>query len=86
MQPPTRRSCNNIGGIFCGLFVHEDCRKRDGASEQQGAAEEALFCTLCNAEVCITSAAKSIHIFSLGLTYYTSRDIFLNNCTFPWPP
>ncbi|XP_015575908.1 probable protein S-acyltransferase 19 isoform X2 [Ricinus communis] len=46
----TRRSYYNTGGIFCALFVHEDCRKQEGAAEQQG-SEDALFCTLCNAEV-----------------------------------
>ncbi|KAI4305436.1 hypothetical protein L6164_028802 [Bauhinia variegata] len=47
----TRSSCDVIGGIFCGLFVHEDCRKQEAAAEQQGTGEDALFCTLCNAEV-----------------------------------
>lgn len=46
-----RSSCNVIGGIFCILFVHEDCRKQEAAAEQQGGGEDALFCTLCNAEV-----------------------------------
>lgn len=50
VQPLTRNSCN-FGGIFCALFVHEDCRKQEGAAEQQGTGEDALFCTLCNAEV-----------------------------------
>lgn len=48
-EPTTRTCC--IGGIFCALFVHEDCRKQqEGAAESQG-GEDALFCTLCNAEV-----------------------------------
>lgn len=46
-----RSSCNIIGGIFCILFVHEDCRKQEAAAEPQGGGEDALFCTLCNAEV-----------------------------------
>ncbi|XP_054797136.1 probable protein S-acyltransferase 19 isoform X2 [Prosopis cineraria] len=46
-----RSSCNVIGGILCILFVHEDCRKQEAAAEQQGGGEDALFCTLCNAEV-----------------------------------
>ncbi|XP_028789677.1 probable protein S-acyltransferase 19 [Neltuma alba] len=45
-----RSSCNVLGGILCILFVHEDCRKQEAAAEQQG-GEDALFCTLCNAEV-----------------------------------
>ncbi|CAN1755044.1 Probable protein S-acyltransferase 19 [Linum perenne] len=37
--------------ILCAVFVHEDCRKQEGISEEQGSVEDALFCTLCNAEV-----------------------------------
>ncbi|CBI34107.3 unnamed protein product, partial [Vitis vinifera] len=48
---PQKSSCCNFGGIFCALFVHKDCRKQEGTAEQQGAGEDALFCTLCNAEV-----------------------------------
>ncbi|XP_027909458.1 probable protein S-acyltransferase 19 isoform X1 [Vigna unguiculata] len=44
-------SCNVVGGIFCILFSHEDCRKQEASTEEQGGAEDALFCTLCNAEV-----------------------------------
>lgn len=50
-EPTSRKSCSKIGGIFCALFVHEDCRKQQGAAEEQGTVEDALFCTLCNAEV-----------------------------------
>ena len=48
VQSAARKSCC-IGGIFCALFVHEDCRKQEGTAEQ--GSEDALFCTLCNAEV-----------------------------------
>ncbi|KAL6661985.1 hypothetical protein ACP70R_001369 [Stipagrostis hirtigluma subsp. patula] len=50
-QVPRRssRSCL-VGGIICALFVKEDCRKF-GDSENQVEGEDALFCTLCNAEV-----------------------------------
>lgn len=50
---PSRKkssSCCFVGGIFCALFAKEDCRK-DDIAEQQGGGEDALFCTLCNAEV-----------------------------------
>ncbi|XP_022727539.1 probable protein S-acyltransferase 19 isoform X2 [Durio zibethinus] len=47
-QSATGKSCC-IGGIFCAIFVHEDCRKQEGAAEH--GSEDALFCTLCNAEV-----------------------------------
>ncbi|KAK7258111.1 hypothetical protein RIF29_32563 [Crotalaria pallida] len=46
-----RNSCDVIGGIFCILFSHEDCRKQEGITDEQGGGEDALFCTLCNAEV-----------------------------------
>uniref|UniRef100_A0A0D9XGU4 S-acyltransferase n=1 Tax=Leersia perrieri TaxID=77586 RepID=A0A0D9XGU4_9ORYZ len=48
--PKKRSSCFFLGGLVCALFVKEDCRKPD-ESEQQANGEEALFCTLCNAEV-----------------------------------
>lgn len=52
VQPGKKRSsCSGIGGIFCLLFVLEDCRKEENVEEEQGNREDALFCTLCNAEV-----------------------------------
>lgn len=50
-SPKSHSFCYYFGGIFCAMFVHEDCRKPDEAAEQGGNAEDALFCTLCNAEV-----------------------------------
>ncbi|KAK4769305.1 hypothetical protein SAY86_027455 [Trapa natans] len=50
-EPILRKSYCFIGGILCGLFVHEDCRKQDAIDRQQGSGEDALFCTLCKAEV-----------------------------------
>ncbi|CAH9137705.1 unnamed protein product [Cuscuta epithymum] len=47
-----RGSYCKLGGIFCALFVHKDCRKQEiGAALEGGTTEDALFCTLCNAEV-----------------------------------
>ncbi|TKY67797.1 S-acyltransferase 19 [Spatholobus suberectus] len=46
-----RNSCNVIGGIFCIFFSHEDCWKQEATVDEQGGGEDALFCTLCNAEV-----------------------------------
>ncbi|KAI9200426.1 hypothetical protein LWI28_007797 [Acer negundo] len=42
--------CSKIGVFFCGCIVKEDCRKDDDLLQQFG-DEDALFCTLCNAEV-----------------------------------
>ncbi|GAB4847805.1 hypothetical protein Ancab_026868 [Ancistrocladus abbreviatus] len=51
-QPINKRSsCNSFGGILCAVFVQEDCYKGQYAGEQQDMGEDALFCTLCNAEV-----------------------------------
>ena len=50
VETTTRKSRCMFGAIFCAVFVYEDCRKQDDAAEQQG-SEEALFCTLCNAQV-----------------------------------
>ncbi|KAL7169046.1 hypothetical protein ACSBR2_034137 [Camellia fascicularis] len=52
MEPPSgRSSCHIVGGILCAAFVHENCRKQDEAADQQGTGEDALYCTLCEAEV-----------------------------------
>lgn len=49
VDPATKRSsrCFSLGGFF--LFAKEDCRNEE-VFEQMG-SEDALFCTLCNAEV-----------------------------------
>ncbi|KAJ4963647.1 hypothetical protein NE237_023586 [Protea cynaroides] len=43
--------CPKIGGFFCGFLVKEDCRNDVDFMHQQAGEEDALFCTLCNAEV-----------------------------------
>ncbi|OMP09616.1 Zinc finger, DHHC-type, palmitoyltransferase [Corchorus olitorius] len=43
------RWCSKLGGFFCGCLVTADCRSDDDLLEQS-AEEDALFCTLCNAE------------------------------------
>ncbi|XP_047316591.1 probable protein S-acyltransferase 19 [Impatiens glandulifera] len=43
--------CSSVGAVLCGVFVYEDCRKQEAPVEQQGSGEEALYCTLCEAEV-----------------------------------
>ncbi|KAJ6799558.1 protein S-acyltransferase 21-like isoform X2 [Iris pallida] len=42
-------TCSDIGCLFFALVVKEDCRKDD--IEEETSNDEALFCTLCNAEV-----------------------------------
>lgn len=48
---PDSGSCGTVGGILCCCLVKEDCRKDDDFLQQQPGEEDALFCTLCNAEV-----------------------------------
>ncbi|CAA2989712.1 S-acyltransferase 21 [Olea europaea subsp. europaea] len=43
--------CSKIGGFLCCCLVTEDCRKDEDHVAEQNGEEEALFCTLCNAEV-----------------------------------
>ncbi|KAK9270790.1 hypothetical protein L1049_026375 [Liquidambar formosana] len=43
--------CSIVGGCLCGCIVREDCRKDEDYLQQQSGEEDALFCTLCNAEV-----------------------------------
>ncbi|XP_078428690.1 putative protein S-acyltransferase 19 isoform X2 [Wolffia australiana] len=40
-----------VGAFFHLLFVKEDCRKQEDGTPQQTPGQDALFCTLCNAEV-----------------------------------
>ncbi|KAJ6792182.1 protein S-acyltransferase 21-like isoform X2 [Iris pallida] len=42
--------CSEIGCFFCSLVVKEDCHK-DEVIQQETSNDEALFCTICNAEV-----------------------------------
>ncbi|KAL3514885.1 hypothetical protein ACH5RR_027602 [Cinchona calisaya] len=43
--------CSTLGGLFCGFLVKADCRKDEDHLQEPNGEEEALFCTLCNAEV-----------------------------------
>ncbi|URD80447.1 S-acyltransferase [Musa troglodytarum] len=49
MGPRKRTACCGLIGFICSLFVKEDCRKHE-VTEQQPDEDDALFCTLCNAE------------------------------------
>lgn len=51
--PPRKRSHSFcfVGAFFYLLFVKDDCRKQQEGNDQQTVGEDALFCTLCNAEV-----------------------------------
>lgn len=43
--------CSKLGCFFCGFLVREDCRSNEDITQEQSGEEDALFCTLCNAEV-----------------------------------
>ena len=43
--------CSKLCGTFCFCLVREDCREDEEVVQQSSGEEEALFCTLCNAEV-----------------------------------
>ncbi|KAL4282095.1 hypothetical protein GQ457_03G037520 [Hibiscus cannabinus] len=45
------RWCSKLGGFFCACIVQEDCCKDEDLLQQHSGEEDALFCTLCNAEV-----------------------------------
>ncbi|KAL9229490.1 hypothetical protein vseg_004952 [Gypsophila vaccaria] len=75
-----RSSCSVMGGILCVLFVHEDCRKEEQAveEEEQGNREDALFCTLCNAEV--RKFSKHCRSCDKCVDSFDHHCRWLNNC------
>ncbi|XP_010539027.1 PREDICTED: protein S-acyltransferase 21 [Tarenaya hassleriana] len=68
--------CSALGRFFCGCLVIGDCRK--DAEQEQSGEEEALFCTLCNAEV----RKFSKHCRSCGkcVDGFDHHCRWLNNC------
>ncbi|CDY47797.1 BnaC01g22530D [Brassica napus] len=73
-----RKSCYNPLAILCGVFVYEDCRKKEEIDEQQGDREEALFCTLCNAEV--RKFSKHCRSCDKCVDCFDHHCRWLNNC------
>ncbi|XP_047325570.1 protein S-acyltransferase 21-like [Impatiens glandulifera] len=43
--------CAKVGGFLCGCVVVSDCRNNEEFMRQHSGEEDALYCTLCNAEV-----------------------------------
>lgn len=62
-------SCSKLRGILCGCLVKEDCRKDEDLLQQSG-EEDALFCTLCNAEV-------QLFIGDINFLFYTCFKLLL---------
>lgn len=91
VEDPSKMELNNGGkysrhrstccAIFCGCIVLEDCRKDDLLQQQSG--EDALFCTLCNAEVrYFTSNIHSNWDIQANLVFFKSWDTFYSTrCT-----
>ncbi|KAI4366261.1 hypothetical protein MLD38_022156 [Melastoma candidum] len=67
-----------IGCIFCGCFVKEDCRKDPDLISQQDGDQEALFCTLCNAEV--RKLSKHCRSCDKCVDGFDHHCRWLNNC------
>nr|GMD41988.1 protein S-acyltransferase 21 [Ipomoea batatas] len=68
--------CGRFCGFFCGCLVIGDCRKDE--QQQQNGEEEALFCTLCNAELafeCAVGIAVIVRCFAYkNATEFQIRD------------
>ncbi|KHG26329.1 hypothetical protein F383_09084 [Gossypium arboreum] len=54
--------CSKLGGFFCACLVKEDCCKDEDLLQQQSGEEDALFCTLCNAEVRCANSASIVEV------------------------
>ncbi|KAK3427336.1 hypothetical protein EUGRSUZ_F03582 [Eucalyptus grandis] len=67
-----------LGGFFCGFLVKEDCRKDEDHLEEQTGDEDALFCTLCNAEV--RKFSKHCRSCAKCVDGFDHHCRWLNNC------
>lgn len=67
-----------LGGFFCGFLVKEDCRKDEDHLEGQTGDEDALFCTLCNAEV--RKFSKHCRSCAKCVDGFDHHCRWLNNC------
>ncbi|GLT94544.1 hypothetical protein SLE2022_122800 [Rubroshorea leprosula] len=71
-------SYGKVEGIFCCCFVKEDCHKDEDIQRQQSGEEDALFCRLCNAEVCkFSKHCRSCEKCVDGFDHHCR---WLNNC------
>ncbi|KAK6919787.1 Palmitoyltransferase, DHHC domain [Dillenia turbinata] len=79
VEPAGRKSSgHSFGGFLCALFVHEDCCKENESVQQQGMSQEALFCTLCNAEV--RKFSKHCRSCDKCVDEFDHHCRWLNNC------
>ncbi|WVZ86879.1 hypothetical protein U9M48_033597 [Paspalum notatum var. saurae] len=71
------KSCLGRVCFCCAIFRIEDCRKEDEANQQED-GEEALFCTLCNAEV--RKHSKHCRSCNKCVDGFDHHCRWLNNC------
>ncbi|XP_042057130.1 protein S-acyltransferase 21-like [Salvia splendens] len=70
--------CSNVGCCLCYCLVKEDCRKYENHLEELNDEEEALFCTLCNAEV--RKLSKHCRSCDKCVDGFDHHCRWLNNC------
>ncbi|KAF5739291.1 protein S-acyltransferase 21 [Tripterygium wilfordii] len=70
--------CSKLGGLFCCFLVREDCRSDENLLSHQSREEEALFCTLCNAEV--RKFSKHCRSCNKCVDGFDHHCRWLNNC------
>ncbi|KAF5740971.1 protein S-acyltransferase 21 [Tripterygium wilfordii] len=70
--------CSKLGGFFCCFLVREDCRSDENLLQNQYREGEALFCTLCNAEV--RKFSKHCRSCNKCVDGFDHHCRWLNNC------
>ena len=78
------KSCFGRVCFCCAIFTTGDCREEDEANHEEDYGEEALFCTLCNAEVLYAEPQPyfmCIVCFCLSpISLYLTKSILLVLC------
>ncbi|XP_058090571.1 probable protein S-acyltransferase 19 isoform X1 [Magnolia sinica] len=70
--------CSSVGSFFCCCLVRGDCCGDEDTSHQQGSDGDALFCTLCNAEV--RKFSKHCRSCDKCVDRFDHHCRWLNNC------
>ncbi|OAY71981.1 protein S-acyltransferase 21 [Ananas comosus] len=72
-------TCSDVGCFFCAIFVKDDCRRnKDVNQQEENGEDEALFCTLCNAEV--RKFSKHCRSCDKCVDEFDHHCRWLNNC------
>ncbi|XP_072989317.1 protein S-acyltransferase 21-like [Typha latifolia] len=75
---PKHKTCSDFSCFCCAIFVKEDCRTDEDVGQQQDSGDEALFCTLCNAEV--HTSSKHCRSCDKCVDGFDHHCRWLNNC------